>query len=248
MTAPSRPVTFTRTEAVVRYQTPSVERALAFYTQHLGFQVRFRAGAGFALVSRGDLNLILSGPETSGARPMPDGQRQEPGGWNRIVVYVDSIDAAIAALREAGAHFRNDVEVGPGGKQIVVDDPDGNPIELHEAPKPGELVHTHQCVAGAIIAVSAFELSAGRLGALIAAVIGLIGIVMGARALVRKARGSARVALALGPISGVIGALVVATAGGGLGTGHGLGGGVVAMVLGLIGTALGALALARRAG
>ena len=84
---------------------------------------------------RGDLHLILSGPKTSGARPMPDGRQQEPGGWNRIVVYVESIDATIAALTNAKVRFRNEVEVGPGGKQILLDDPDGNPVELHEGPK-----------------------------------------------------------------------------------------------------------------
>jgi glyoxylase I family protein len=122
--------------AVVRYQIRDVERAVEFYTQNLGFKVTQRAGPVIATVSRGDLHLLLSGPETSGGRPMPDGSRQEPGGWNRIVVYVDDIDTTIAALKAAKAHFRNDLEVGPGGKQIQIEDPDGNPIELHEAPKP----------------------------------------------------------------------------------------------------------------
>jgi glyoxylase I family protein len=84
------------------------------------------------MVSRGPLHLILSGPGSSGARPMPDGRRQEPGGWNRIVLYVSDLNAQIQKLKTAGAHFRNTVEVGPGGKQIQIDDPDGNPIELHE--------------------------------------------------------------------------------------------------------------------
>jgi glyoxylase I family protein len=119
--------------AVVRYQVQDLDRAVAFYTQHLGFQPTQKAGP-IAVVSRGDLHLLFSGPGSSGARAMPDGRRQEPGGWNRIVVYVDSIDATISALTGAGAHFRNQVEVGPGGKQILVDDPDGNPVELHEAP------------------------------------------------------------------------------------------------------------------
>ena len=95
-----------------------------------------RAGDVFATVARGALNLLLSGPQSSGARPMPDGRRQEPGGWNRIVLYVDSIDATIAALTAAGLRLRNQVEVGPGGKQVQLEDPDGNPIELHEAPRP----------------------------------------------------------------------------------------------------------------
>ena len=121
------------TAAVVRYQVQDVDRAVAFYTQHLGFQVTQRTGP-VAIVSRGDLHLLFSGPASSGSRPMPNGRRQEPGGWNRIVLYVDSIDSTIAALTEAGARFRNKVEVGPGGKQILVEDPDGNPVELHEGP------------------------------------------------------------------------------------------------------------------
>src|SRR6266498_3113490 len=93
--------------AVVRYQIQDVERAIAFYTQRLGFTVTQRSGPVFATVSRGDLHLLLSGPGSSGARAMPDGRQQEPGGWNRIVLYVDGIDATIAALRAAGARFRN---------------------------------------------------------------------------------------------------------------------------------------------
>jgi catechol 2,3-dioxygenase-like lactoylglutathione lyase family enzyme len=120
--------------AVVRYQVQDVDRAVAFYTQHLGFQVTQRSGP-VAIVSRGDLHLLFSGPASSGSRPMPDGRRQEPGGWNRVVLYVESLDSTASALRGAGARFRNEVEVGPGGKQILVDDPDGNPIELHEAPR-----------------------------------------------------------------------------------------------------------------
>jgi glyoxylase I family protein len=120
--------------AVVRYQIRDVDRAIAFYTEYLGFQLTQRAGAVFATVSRGALHLLLSGPQSSGSRPMPDGRRQESGGWNRIVLYVKEIDATITSLRKAGARFRNEVEVGPGGKQIQFEDPDGNPIELHEAP------------------------------------------------------------------------------------------------------------------
>jgi catechol 2,3-dioxygenase-like lactoylglutathione lyase family enzyme len=121
--------------AVVRYQIQDVRRAIAFYTQHLGFELTQQAGPVFATVSRGNLRLLLSGPGSSGRRPMPDGRQQEPGGWNRIVLYVDDLDAAIADLRTAGAKFRNEVEAGPGGRQIQVEDPDGNPIELHEAPR-----------------------------------------------------------------------------------------------------------------
>lgn len=121
--------------AVVRYHVQDVDRAVAFYTQQLGFELTQRSGPVFATVTRGELHLLLSGPGSSGSRPMPDGRRQEPGGWNRIVLYIDSLDNTIDALRAAGTRFRNKIEVGPGGKQIQVEDPDGNPIELHEAPR-----------------------------------------------------------------------------------------------------------------
>src|SRR5262245_45375678 len=121
--------------AVVRYQVQDVERAIAFYTRALGFQLIQSSAPAFAAVSRGSLHLLLGGPRSSGARPMPDGRRQEPGGWNRIVLYVDDLDTTIAALRTAGTGFRNEVEVGPGGKQIQIEDPDRNQIELHEAPR-----------------------------------------------------------------------------------------------------------------
>ena len=121
--------------AVVRYLVEDVDRAVVFYTQHLGFQLKQKSGTVFATVTRGDLHLLLSGPDTSGARPMPDGRRQEPGGWNRIVLYVDSIDTTIAALEAEGTRFRNQMEAGPGGKQIQIEDLDGNPIEIHEAPR-----------------------------------------------------------------------------------------------------------------
>ena len=121
------------TAAVVRYQVHDIDRAVAFYTEHLGFQTTQRTGP-IAVVSRGDLHLLFSGPASSGSRPMPDGRRQEPGGWNRIVLYVDSLDATVTALTASGARFRNQAETGPGGKQILVEDPDGNPIELHERP------------------------------------------------------------------------------------------------------------------
>lgn len=121
--------------AVVRYQVRDVDRAVAFYTEHLGFQLTQRPGPVISIVSRGDLHLLLGGPESSGSRPMPDGRQQEPGGWNRIVLYVKDLDSTIDALGGAGTRFRNEVEVGPGGKQIQIEDPDGNPIELHEAPR-----------------------------------------------------------------------------------------------------------------
>jgi catechol 2,3-dioxygenase-like lactoylglutathione lyase family enzyme len=119
----------------VRYQITDVDRAIAFYTQRLGFALDMQAGSAFAAVSRGGLRLILSGPGSSGARPMPDGRTQAPGGWNRIVLDVDDLSSVIASLREAGVPFRNAVEVGPGGSQIQIEDPDGNPIELHEPPR-----------------------------------------------------------------------------------------------------------------
>ncbi|MCV7068713.1 VOC family protein [Mycolicibacterium farcinogenes] len=117
----------------VRYQVTDVERAVAFYTQHLGFDVALRGGPAFASVVNGNLTVFLSGPGSSGARQLPDGSPQTPGGFNRIVLEVDDLDAAIAELRGAEVTFRNTVETGPGGRQIQVDDPDGNPIELFEA-------------------------------------------------------------------------------------------------------------------
>jgi len=120
--------------ANIRYQVRALDPSIAFYTQQLDFKLDMRNGP-FAQVSRGDLSLILSSPGTSGARDMPDGQKQAPGGWNRILVWTDDLQADIAKLKKAGVHFRNDVESGPGGSQILVDDPDGNPIELHEPAK-----------------------------------------------------------------------------------------------------------------
>jgi glyoxylase I family protein len=123
------------TAAVVRYQVSDVERSVKFYTEHLGFGLEQRTGPVFASVTRGSLRLLLGGPGSSGSRPMPGGRRQEPGGWNRIVLYVDDLDAHIDVLKRAGVPFRNEIETGPGGKQILIDDPDGNPVELHEGPR-----------------------------------------------------------------------------------------------------------------
>jgi glyoxylase I family protein len=120
--------------AVVRYQVADVDRAAAFYTELLGFRLEQKPNGAFGSVTLDSLRLLLSGPGSSGARPMPDGTPQAPGGWNRITLYVDDLDARIEALRRAAVHFRNTIEVGPGGRQILIDDPDGNPIELHEAP------------------------------------------------------------------------------------------------------------------
>jgi catechol 2,3-dioxygenase-like lactoylglutathione lyase family enzyme len=134
--APSRSIfTADATTAVVRYQVRDVDRAVAFYTEHLGFELAHRPAPVLAILSRGALHLLLSGPEASGSRAMPDGKRQEPGGWNRVVLYVNDLDSSITRLEAARARFRNEVEVGPGGRQILLEDPEGNPIELHEAPR-----------------------------------------------------------------------------------------------------------------
>jgi glyoxylase I family protein len=116
----------------VRYQVKDVSRSVAFYTQQLGFSLDQQTLPAFAQVSVGNLKLILSGPGASGSRPIPDGRHQEPGGWNRVVLQVTDLPARIAAMKTAGLHFRNEMEVGPGGKQIQLEDPDGNPIELFE--------------------------------------------------------------------------------------------------------------------
>jgi len=118
--------------AAVRYQVRDVGRSVAFYTQHLGFKLEMQSGPAFARVSNGSLVLWLSGPKSSGSRPMPDGRKQEPGGWNRLALEVDDLPSRVAALRKAGLRFRNEIEVGPGGKQIQLEDPDGNPVELFE--------------------------------------------------------------------------------------------------------------------
>jgi glyoxylase I family protein len=116
----------------VRYQVKDVHRSLAFYNQTLGFKVDLQNLPAFGQVSIGNLKLILSGPGASGSRPMPDGRPQEPGGWNRVVLQVNDLPARIAELKKEGVRFRNEMEVGPGGRQIQVEDPDGNPIELFE--------------------------------------------------------------------------------------------------------------------
>jgi glyoxylase I family protein len=116
----------------VRYQAKDVQRAISFYTQTLGFNEDMQNLPAFGQVSIGGLKLILSGPGASGSRLMPDGSQQEPGGWNRVLLQVQDLAARIAHLRDAGLRFRNEMEVGPGGKQIQIEDPDGNPIELFE--------------------------------------------------------------------------------------------------------------------
>ena len=119
--------------AVVRYQITDLDRGIEFYTSQLGFGLEQRAGP-IAVVSRGALHLILSAPASSGAQPLAEGQEQQPGGWNRIVLYVDDLEAEVSRLRSAGVTLRDDIKVGPGGKQVQINDPDGNSIELHEAP------------------------------------------------------------------------------------------------------------------
>jgi catechol 2,3-dioxygenase-like lactoylglutathione lyase family enzyme len=118
--------------ATIRYLVDDVEAGIAFYTEQLGFRVEQRMGP-FALLARDDLRLWLSGPQTSAARPMPDGRRPEPGGWNRFVIEVDDLEATVAAMRQAGARFRNEILSGVGGKQILAEDPAGNPIELFQS-------------------------------------------------------------------------------------------------------------------
>jgi len=116
----------------VRYQVTDVARAVAFYTNHFGFRLEYQHLPAFASVSLGDLMLLLSGPGASGSRPMPGGESQQPGGWNRVVLRVADLPAQIDALRSAGVKFRNQMEAGPVGRQIQVEDPDGNRIELFE--------------------------------------------------------------------------------------------------------------------
>jgi len=116
----------------IRYQVKDVARALAFYTQRLGFTVVHQHLPAFASVSLGGAPIFLSGPGASGSRPMPSGQRQEPGGWNRVVLEVSDLAVCIAAFKEAGVRFRNEMETGPGGRQVQIEAPDGNPIELFE--------------------------------------------------------------------------------------------------------------------
>jgi len=116
----------------VRYMVDDVESSIDFYTRHLGFSLRMSAAPAFADVVRGNLRLLLSGPKSSAGRPMPDGARPGPGGWNRIHLIVDDIAAEVDRLRAAGLPFRNDIVSGPGGQQILLEDPSGNVVELFQ--------------------------------------------------------------------------------------------------------------------
>ena len=124
--------TFIKSIHGVRYQVTDVARSVTFYTQRLGFKLVHQQLPAFASLSLGPTQIFLSGPGASGSRPMPNGQRQEPGGWTRIVLTVSDLPRCIAALDSAGLRFRNVMETGPGGRQIQIEDPDGNPIELFE--------------------------------------------------------------------------------------------------------------------
>ena len=116
----------------VRYMVDDVDTAVDFYTKHLDFELRTSVAPAFADITRGNLRLLLSGPTSSAGRPMPDGTKPGPGGWNRIHLLVDDIDAEVARLRQAGLNFRNDIVTGPGGSQILLEDPSGNVVELFQ--------------------------------------------------------------------------------------------------------------------
>jgi catechol 2,3-dioxygenase-like lactoylglutathione lyase family enzyme len=118
----------------IRYIVNDVDAAITFYTKHLDFKVEMHPAPAFAMLSRGDLRLVLSAPNPrgGGGQPMPDGTQQAPGGWNRFAIEVDDIAAIVERLRKAGTHFRNEIVTGVGGKQIIVDDPSGNPVELFQ--------------------------------------------------------------------------------------------------------------------
>jgi catechol 2,3-dioxygenase-like lactoylglutathione lyase family enzyme len=120
------------TMAAIRYLVSDVERAVGFYTKNLGFSLKQQAGPAIAQVTRDDLSLWLSGPASSAARPMPNGDVPEPGGWNRILIEVDDLPSRVADLKRAGVGFRGEIVGGPGGKKILVQDPDGNVVELFE--------------------------------------------------------------------------------------------------------------------
>ena len=119
--------------ATIRYLVDDVKTSIEFYTKHLGFELAEQMGPAFAIVAKDDLNIWLSGPQTSAARSMPDGRKPEPGGWNRFVIEVEDIETLVASMKSAGILFRNQIITGPGGKQILAEDPSGNPIEIFES-------------------------------------------------------------------------------------------------------------------
>ena len=130
----------------VRYIVDDVDSAIAFYCGHLGFEEKMHPAPTFAMLTHGDLRLVLSAPSGSGGggQAMPDGISPEPGGWNRFMLEVEDLAVSVAALRDAGVHFRNDIVTGVGGKQILLDDPSGNPIELFQPTRPEASMSTRQ--------------------------------------------------------------------------------------------------------
>ena len=116
----------------VRYIVKDIDRSITFYTKHLGFTQELRQGSAFAKVSKDGLGLLLSGPGSSGARALPDGRQAEPGGWNRLVLKVEDLPSAVSTMKKAGLSLRSDIVSGPGGRQVQIEDPDGNPVELFE--------------------------------------------------------------------------------------------------------------------
>ena len=119
--------------ATVRYLVNELDPSIEFYTKYLGFKLIEQMGTAFAIVAKDDLDLWLSSPQTSAARPMPDGQKPEAGGWNRFVIEVADIESLVASMKSAGVSFRNQIITGPGGKQILAEDPSGNPIEIFQS-------------------------------------------------------------------------------------------------------------------
>lgn len=130
----------------VRYIVDDVDTAIAFYCGHLGFEEKMHPAPTFAMLTRGDLRLVLSAPSGvgGGGQTMPDGTSPEPGGWNRFMLELDDLATSVAALRDAGVHFRNDIVTGVGGKQILIDDPSGNPIELFQPTRPEASLSTRE--------------------------------------------------------------------------------------------------------
>ena len=125
--------------AAIRYMVADVQKSIDFYTKHLGFEELENFGKPFASVRRDDLILWLAGPKSSAARPMPDGRQPQPGGWNRLVIEVDDLPTLVAKLKADGVPFRSEIVMGPGGQQVLVDDPSGNVIELFQPARSGQL-------------------------------------------------------------------------------------------------------------